>query len=441
MSVFDLGLCWIRRDLRLSDHRALAEATRQCKRVVVVFVYDTVILDSLADKSDKRVSFISRSLDEVHEGLAKRGGGLIALHGNPIDLIPRLAHQLEAQAVFANHDDDPYALSRDKRVKRDLGPVELLTFKDHVVLERTEVLNQAGGVYKSFTPYLEAWRSRLREEDLVEHKPDLTRITSAAELRVAAGNLALGNVGFSKAPLVVVPGERAANKTLAAFMKRAGDYERNRDFPSRGATSGLSTHLRFGTVSIREVFAAAQEARAVKWESEIVWREFAHMLLANFPHMATKCWDERYDKIHWPGTDKHFRAWSEGRTGVLIVDAAMRCLNETGLLHNRLRMVAASFLIKDLHVDWRLGEQYFAAKLLDYDLASNVYNWQWCLGSAPSAQPYFRVFNPVLQAERYDPDGEFVRKWCPRERPNPIVDHSVAGPKGVALIRAALGEA
>lgn len=440
---YDSAVCWIRRDLRLSDHRALCEATKAASRVVVVFVYDTAILAKLSDKSDRRVTFIWECLNEVHDGLVKKGSGLVALHGDPVVVVPELVRKLGAQAVFTNHDDEPYSLVRDRAVRRELREfgADFLSFKDHVVLERTEVLNQADGVYKSFTPYSEAWRRRLRESDLADHAPDASRFWKSDELPMKAGNAALAAIGFSASRLAIIPGEKAANQRLKEFIMHAGTYERARDYPSRNGTSNLSPHLRFGTVSVREVIAAAREARAEKWETELIWREFAHMLLANFPHMASRPWDERFEKIAWPGTDKHFRAWCEGKTGVPIVDAAMRCLNETGTMHNRLRMVAASYLIKDLLVDWRQGEQYFASKLLDYDLASNVYNWQWCAGCAPSAQPYFRVFNPTNQAEKYDPDGEFVKKWCKEERPRPIVDHATQARKAVALYRAALGEA
>lgn len=408
------ALVWLRRDLRLRDHRALFEATHQADRVFVVFVYDTVILDELSDKCDKRVTFIHASLQELDE---RADGRLMTLHGDPSELIPKLAEELEVEAVFCSHDDDPYALERDRRVAERLkkSGIAFQTCKDHVIFERQEVLNQSGQPFRVYTPYSKAWKLRFDEaHDASNFEPDLSRLVAP---QLHKGNLTLEQIGFQAGELWLEPGEDAAQHQLDEFLDRISDYAADRNFPAIQGTSGLSVHLRFGTIPIRQCVRAALKSRnegARKWLNELIWRDFYHMILANFPRVGTgHAFHEQYDNILWPGESEHLQAWKLGQTGFPIVDAAMRCLNATGWMHNRLRMITASFLVKDLLIDWREGEAYFAEKLLDFELASNNGGWQWSASTGVDAQPYFRVFNPTLQSRKFDPTGEFIREWCP----------------------------
>lgn len=414
-----LVLCWIRRDLRLHDHRALFEATHSGARVAVVFVYDRVILDDLSDPADKRLTFIQESLRELDEDLRHKGSRLITLHGDPHDDIPGLAAQLGAEAVYASHDDDPYALNRDREVSRRLASQgrELKAFKDCVVFERGEVLNQSGLPFRVFTPYSKAWKSQVTPLDYREHKPDLEALIPADRLPPSLSGLrSYDDIGFIKAELWLEAGSRAGQDRLAQFLNRIHAYKEKRDFPALGSTSGLSVHLRHGTISIRECVRAALSSDsdgAEKWLDELIWREFYHMILALFPHVVDEPFQPQYRSLEWPGSQEHFEAWKAGMTGYPIVDAAMRCLSETGWMHNRLRMICASFLTKDLLVDWRKGEAWFAEKLLDFELASNNGGWQWSASMGVDAQPWFRIFNPRLQSLKFDPQGSFIRQWVP----------------------------
>ncbi len=458
------AIVWLRRDLRLRDHRPLAEATRRFARVAVAFVFDTRILDALEDADDRRVTFLHRSLAEVDRRLRECGSRVVALHGDPVDEIPRLAARWGASAVFAGRDPDPYAVDRDAEVGRRLSALGcgLCLVKDHVILEAPEVATPDGGAYRVFTPFSKAWLARVRPEDLAEHAPDLSRLAPSAELDgLGLEDWSLGRIGFQEARLPIEPGEEAARTTFRAFLKRIDRYGELRDFPSADGVSGLSPHFRFGTLSVR---AAAREAMARptegarKWLMELIWREFYQAILWRFPHVVRGNFRPEYDGLVWPGGDEEFQAWADGRTGYPIVDAAMRCLRATGLMHNRLRMVAASFLTKDLLVDWRRGEAWFARWLLDYELASNNGGWQWAASTGCDAQPYFRIFNPVLQSRKFDPNGELIRRWCPelsgfsdereaspleqelagcrigRDYPLPVVDHQVQKARAVALL-------
>lgn len=456
------ALVWLRRDLRLRDSAALARATENCEAVALAFVFDKNILDPLQDRSDRRVSFIHGSLAEIDRTLRERGSKLLVCCGDPVIEIPRLAAQLGVDAVFVNRDTEPYAMSRDESVKSALiGSIKWCEFKDQVLLESREVISQSGSVFRSFTPYRRAWLSQLRACDVEEHCVQLSKLWPIGELPSGLELPDLSEIGFTPSALWTEPGESAGFGRLEAFAKIIDAYAERRDVPAADGTSGLSVYLRFGNVSIRRAFRLGFQSDtegAVKWRSELIWREFYQMILANNPHLVEHAFRSEFDGISWSGEDAHFTAWASGTTGYPLVDAAMRCLNTTGWMHNRLRMVTASFLVKDLLIDWRRGERYFAEKLLDFDLAQNVGGWQWCASVGVDALPAFRIFNPVLQSRKFDPDGEFIRRWCPelahldaqeihwphegglfRESayPRPIVDHQTQRVRALGLYASA----
>lgn len=465
-----LSLCWIRRDLRVHDHRALFEACASGAKVAVVFVFDKVILDALSNKKDRRLTFILESLREVDSGLRSHGSRLIVLYGDPLVEIPRLAGLLNAGVVYTNHDDDPYAIDRDLKVGKVLSDDgrRFLTFKDCVVFEKDEILNQSGTEFKVYTPYRKAWKAKLTQADYQSFNPDLSSLLPVSDCPDDLGRFKeYEDIGFEKNDLWLKPGASGGQDRLAWFLDKMPDYSETRDIPSIEGTSGLSVHLRHGTVSIRECVRAAlsQEGKgAEKWLNELIWREFYHMILARFPRVVDRPFQAQYSQLEWPGTDDQYELWKAGKTGYPIVDAAMRCLAATGWMHNRLRMIAASFLTKDLMVDWRKGEAWFAETLLDFELASNNGGWQWSASMGVDAQPYFRIFNPKLQSLKFDPEGKFIREWCPEltgfsdseihvpgenplmvqmaagcvvgeDYPRPIVDHHVQKDLAINLLR------
>jgi deoxyribodipyrimidine photo-lyase len=431
------GLVWFRRDLRAHDNAALHHALKSCRQVHCAFVFDTAILQGLP-RADRRVEFIRESLVELDAALRRLAGhphaGLIVLHGAAAGEVPRLAQALGVQAVFMNHDDEPAALARDATVLGALADagIALHGFKDHVVFERQEVLSQAGTPYGVFTPYKKAWLAKL---DAFYLKPyPVEKYAAALAPRPDAYRHPVpdvGALGFEPTnlkALKVATGASGGAQLLADFLPRMERYQETRDYPAVKGPSYLSVHLRFGTVSIRELAAAAHAAAqagsagAATWLSELVWRDFYMQVLANFPHVSdaqgrSHSFRREYDAIRWEhgaAAEARFAAWCEGRTGYPLVDAAMAQINQTGYMHNRLRMVTASFLNKDLGIDWRRGEQYFARQLIDFDLAANNGGWQWASSSGCDAQPWFRIFNPVTQSQRFDPEGKFIRRYLPQ---------------------------
>ncbi len=433
---FAKGLVWLRRDLRTSDHAALYHALASCAQVHVVFVFDKAILDSLP-RADRRVEFIRESLVELDAALRqlgdKPGCGLIVRHAWAADELPRLAQQLAVQAVFCNHDDEPQALARDTHVRGALAAAGIAfhTYKDHVIFERSEVLTLSETPFGVFTPYKNAWLKKMATRaDGYYLKPyPVARYAKALAERPAAlqsGVPTLAQLGFEPSnlqQLKIPTGASGGEQLFAEFFERMDDYQRTRDFPAVKGPSYLSVHLRFGTVSIRRLAAAAYQrhlqgsAGASTWLGELIWRDFYHQILHHHPRVATQSFKPDYDRIAWDSgkpAKALFQAWCEGRTGYPLVDAAMAQINQTGYMHNRLRMVVASFLTKDLGLDWRWGEKYFAEKLNDFDLAANNGGWQWASSSGCDAQPYFRIFNPTSQSEKFDAEGKFIRRYLPQ---------------------------
>ena len=420
------SLVWFRRDLRAFDHAALHHALRASSAVYCVFVFDTDILASLP-RDDRRVRFIHASLVELDAELRRLGGGLIVKHGPACAVIPALAAELGAEAVYANADYEPGAIERDAVVAEALAADgrQLLGFKDQVVFEKSEVLTQAGKVYGVFTPYKNAWLRRLAAEPAAV-APWLTEPHAAALAPPGESHIpGLAELGFDDGPLPAPAGMAGATALFEGFLPRLADYGTARDFPAQSGTSQLSIHLRFGTTSVRHLVRTLQQmmamgaggAGAPVWLSELIWRDFYAMILSHHPHLPERSFKPVFDAVAWEAgaeADALFAAWCEGRTGYPLVDAAMLQLNRTGFMHNRLRMVTASFLVKDLGIDWRWGERYFALKLNDYDMASNVGGWQWAASTGCDAQPWFRIFNPVRQSEKFDARGEFIRQYLPQ---------------------------
>ena len=431
---YETGVMWFRRDLRLSDNAALHHALKSCKQVHCLFVFDRDILDQLP-RADRRVEFIRESLVELHAEIEKlaaqhgtRGGGLIVQHAVAKDAVPQIAKQLGANAVFANHDYEPQALARDAAVQAALEAqgAHWHTFKDHVIFERGEVLTLASKPYSVFTPYKNAWLKKvdayyLKPYDIAAYGDVLAKL---AEPHLG-GVPTLTSMAFETTnlqTLKIPTGESGGSQLFEEFLARMDDYGETRNFPAVKGPSYLGVHLRFGTVSIRQLAAVALNKQnsgsegAAVWLSELIWRDFYAQIIANFPHAANDAFKADYDKIAWEQGDRAnelFAAWCEGRTGYPLVDAAMAQINQTGYMHNRLRMVVASFLVKDLGLDWRWGERYFAEKLNDFDLTSNNGGWQWAASSGCDAQPYFRIFNPTSQSEKFDASGKFIRRYLP----------------------------
>jgi deoxyribodipyrimidine photo-lyase len=477
----DSALVWFRRDLRLADHAALYHALRAARRVHCVFVFDRAILDPLSAAgvtADRRVEFIHRSVAELQQRLGAAGGALRVLHATAADAIPPLAAELGVDAVFANHDYEPDAIARDACVAAALAADgrALHTFKDQVIFERDEILTGANTPFAVFTPYRNAWLKKLTPFYLKAYPVE--RYLPALAPAAAHPSLpTLGQLGFAPTnleELKIRAGESGARELADEFRSRIDAYAGTRDFPAVRGPSYLSVHLRFGTVSIRELARLAwQRSRepgagdgAATWLSELIWRDFYQMILFRHPHVATHAFRPEYDRIAWDDDPAALQAWCEGRTGYPLVDAAMAQINRTGYMHNRLRMVVASFLTKDLGIDWRAGERYFARHLNDFDLAANSGGWQWAASTGCDAQPYFRIFNPVAQSQKFDPEGRFIKRYLPqlerltpgevhapwlvspaRQReagcvvgvdyPAPIVDHAVARDKALARYAAA----
>lgn len=412
-----MNICWLRRDLRLHDNHALSEATLNGE-TQIVFVFDTKILNRLKNKHDQRVSFIYNSLIEIEEELQKKGSSLLILYGDPAREIPAIVKKLKADALYFNRDYEPYAKKRDEAVVKALT-VPTHSFKDTVFFEKEEI-----PALKVFGAYKKRW---IEKFDVVSnfkvHSKNFTKFKNPES--ILSFNW-YKKIGFHETPPTLPAGRKAGLKRLKNFLLKMDQYSKERDFPAKEGNSLLSVYLRFGNLSIREVIHETTDSTFL---SELIWREFYQALLDAYPHVEKNSFKPQYDQIKFIGEEKHFKLWCEGKTGFPLIDAAMRCLNETGLMHNRLRMVVASFLCKTLLIDWRKGEAYFAEKLLDYDLAANNGGWQWCSSSGADSQPFFRIFNPENQRKKFDPDNEFIKKWVKEfgseKYPGPIVSYSL----------------
>ncbi len=417
-----VNIFWFRRDLRMKDNAGLYHALKDSLPVIPIFIFDRNILDKLEDTTDRRVAFIHAALEEMQKQLSEMGASLQVYYGTPNEVFNQLLSEYSMEKVFTNHDYEPYALEREKMIADLLAGkgAALHTYKDQVIFEREEVLKDDGKPYTVFTPYSRKWKAKLVEFYLKAY-PTEKYFTNFYK-KPAREIPSLKSMGFKP-----VENEFPSKSLKAELLKKYADQ---RNFPAIPGTSKLGVHLRFGTISIRQLATYARSLSET-FLNELIWRDFYHMILWHFPNVGRdKAFKPEYDKIEWRRDAGEFERWCNGQTGYPIVDAGMRELNETGFMHNRIRMIVASFLTKHLLLDWRLGEAYFAAKLLDFDLAANNGGWQWAAGSGCDAAPYFRIFNPYLQTQKFDPEMEYIKKWVPEYQefnyPRPIVNHEFA---------------
>lgn len=474
------ALVWLRRDLRIDDHAALYYALKHHARVYVAFIFDQDILEALP-RQDRRVEFIRESLVALDNALRQHGSGLIVRHGRPRDAIPALARELGATAVYCNRDYEPAAQLRDRDVATTLAlsGIALHSYKDQAIFEQDELLTQSGKAFTVFTPYKNAWykRAALSDTDFfIRPYPVARYLPHLASSPLATGVPTLADLSFETTDLAkigIIPGMLGGRERVEDFFTRIQNYKIARDFPAIKGVSYLSVHLRFGTVSIRELAGRAWREGgdgALGWLNELIWRDFYFAILHHFPHAIGHAFKPAFDAVDWDNNPDWHQAWCSGHTGYPLVDAAQRQLAQTGWMHNRLRMVSASFYTKDLGLDWRAGEAWFAQWLLDFDLSANNGGWQWSASTGCDAQPWFRIFNPVTQSERFDPKGKFIRRYVPelatvpdkyihapwtmpaetqancgvligRDYPTPIVDHAEARQRTLARFKAATGEA
>ncbi|MBU3681739.1 MAG: deoxyribodipyrimidine photo-lyase [Flavobacterium sp.] len=428
-----MTLFWFRRDLRLNDNRALFHALTDQTDVLPLFIFDTTILNQL-EKQDARVNFIHELLTKIQTKLQQNGKSLAVFHGNPVDIFAQLIAKHPIQAVYANRDYEPNARKRDKAIFELLATnnIPFQTYKDQVIFEKNEVVKDDGLPYVVYTPYANKWKSKLQTIQL-----NFTESENHLQQLVTHNYpfLSLEDIGFNKPTIQVV--------NFDVSEQLIDQYEQTRNFPALNKTSFLGAHLRFGAVSIREMVQKARKSAQPTFLNELIWREFFMQILWHFPHTAKTSFKPKYDAIQWNNNEADFKKWCNGQTGYPFVDAGMRELNATGHMHNRVRMIVASFLCKHLLIDWRWGETYFAQKLLDYEQASNVGNWQWAAGSGVDAAPYFRIFNPSEQIKKFDNQFEYIKKWVPElnelSYPSPIIDHKFARERCLQVYKAAVG--
>jgi deoxyribodipyrimidine photo-lyase len=430
----EIAIFWHRRDIRTTDNAGLYHALKSGLQVIPIFIFDKNILEKLANKSDKRVNFIHEQISDLKLEYQKLGTDLWIEYGEVNDIWKSLVKKFNIKKVFINHDYEPYANDRDAVIKQFLNnlSIDFLSFKDQCIFEKEEVTKDDGKPYTVFTPYSRKWKAKLNDDYL---KPYETEKYFDALLKVETLQtlISLNEMGFEK---VVV--NYPSKQTTLAIIK---NYSEQRNFPSIAGTSKLGIHFRFGTISIREKAKKTIGISEV-FLNELIWRDFYMMILHHFPHIVKRAFRPEYDKINWINNEHDFKSWCEGKTGYPIVDAGMRELNETGFMHNRVRMIVASFLTKHLLIDWRWGEAYFAQKLLDFDLSANNGGWQWAAGCGTDAAPYFRVFNPTLQAQKFDKENQYIKKWVPEflsiNYTKPIVEHTFARNRCLQVYKEAL---
>lgn len=415
-----LNLFWFRRDLRLIDNHGLYETLQSELPVLPIFIFDTNILEKLENKEDKRVDFIFQALEKLNEYLEKQGKSIQIFYGKPLEIYENLTQKYEIGNVFCNEDYEPYAIKRDQEIKDFLASknINFYQFKDQVIFQKDEIVKADGKPYTVYTPYSRQWLLKFNDQNL-EFFASEKKLDNL--LNIEKQNITLENIGFKKTNYLF--------ETPKINLEILEKYQETRDFPTH-ETSQMSTHLRFGTFSIRKLVKIANELKDKTYLKELIWREFFMQILWHFPKVIHHSFKEKYDNIAWENNEELFQKWCEGTTGYPIVDAGMRELNQTGLMHNRVRMVCASFLTKHLLTDWRIGETYFAEKLMDYDLSANNGNWQWSAGSGCDAAPYFRVFNPEEQQKKFDPKFIYIKKWVKEfgtsAYPKPIIEHKFA---------------
>ncbi len=431
----NINIFWFRRDLRLNDNAGLYRALKKGIPVLPIFIFDTSILDKLEDKKDRRVEFIHNAIQAIHSELIEFKSSIQVFYSTPEFVFKELIKTYSIQSVYTNHDYEPYALERDSHIKHFLetNHIFLKTFKDQCIFEKSEITKDDGKPYTIFTPYSRKWKAKLTDYDVKAYPTQkyFSNFFKTSSFQIPS----LRHIGFEPSDL------QTPSKIIPKSI--VSNYTEQRNFPAIRGTSLLSVHLRFGTVSIRNL---AKQALALNetWLNELIWRDFYMMILHHFPHAAKNSFKPQYDKLSWRNNEAEFKIWCEGKTGFPIVDAGMRELNETGFMHNRVRMIVASFLVKDLLIDWRWGEAYFAQKLIDFDLSANNGGWQWAAGSGCDAAPYFRIFNPSEQIKKFDPKYEYIKKWVPEfgtsNYPLPMVDHAKARLRTLAAYKEALTE-
>lgn len=428
-----LTLFWHRRDFRLEDNAGLYHALKNEENVQPLFVFDCHILDSLEDLDDARVTFIYNQTKALKDAYRKQGADLWVFYGSPLEVFRKLCSENQVKAVYTNRDYEPYAKKRDAELESFLNEQgsTFKTFKDHVIFEKEEITKDDGQPYTIYSPYANKWKAKLSDFQLKKY-PVITYFSSLRKAPLSP-LITLAEMGFKPSQT------NFPKKDIPQIILE--NYHQTRDIPSLPGTSRLSIHLRFGTISIRKLVAVARNVNQ-KYLSELIWRDFYQSIIYHFPDSINKAFKPVYDNVEWLNDEVAFDCWCKGKTGYPFVDAGMRELNTTGFMHNRARMITASFLTKHLLIDWRWGEAYFASKLLDFELASNVGGWQWAAGSGCDAAPYFRVFNPLLQAEKFDPQRLYIKKWIPeidtKNYPKPIIDHKFARNRALEAYKKAL---
>ena len=425
---------WFRRDLRLTDNCGLFHALSSEKKVLPIFIFDEDILTKLASKKDSRVSFIHQELENMNRHLLTFGSGIAVYHGKPVKVFEELSEKYAIDTVFTNHDYEPYAMQRDQEIKDFLKTknISFKTYKDQVLFERNEIVKKDGTAYKVYTPYSKKWIEAFQHRG-IEFFPSeelLGQCLKTDQLPF----LSLAAIGFQPSSI------RVASYEVSSGL--IDSYDETRNFPALDSTSKLGTHLRFGTVSVRKMIDKASKSDSITFLKELIWREFFMQILWHYPQTTKDSFKPQYDRILWRNNEEEFKRWCEGTTGYPLVDAGMRELNQTGFMHNRVRMLVGSFLCKHLLIDWRLGEAYFAEKLHDFELSSNVGNWQWVAGCGVDAAPYFRIFNPITQVEKFDKDLKYIQKWVPDFQeltyPTQIVDHKLARERCLSTYKTAI---